>query len=370
VIPLFKKYFTHFTFISLMAGVAWQGKIATVTDRSSLLYNIIAGEEVTEGPLDPSAYAGTDSPGVGGARLAALDAGLTVDMITFSDPEVNFASALSGNAVVAPLNPLVPEPGSQDDTGNEPSSEKPIIYTVTDGDTIASIAAQFNISTNTILWANGLSGRDVIRVGDHLTILPTTGILHTVAGGDTVSGLSEKYDTDAADIIAYNNLDSEASLSIGQKLIIPDGVLPSAVSAPSISSETRLADEPAPPPAAAKSAGLIWPTITRHISQYFRWGHTGIDIDNRSRPPVYAAASGTVEFTGRLGGYGNLIIINHGNGLTTHYAHLDNFYVSNGQTVSQGAAIGKMGSTGRSTGPHLHFEVRQHGRPINPLSMY
>jgi LysM repeat protein len=369
VIPLVKKYITHFTFISLMAGIAWQGKIATVTDRSSLLYNIIAGEEITEGPLDPSAYAGTDAPGIGGARLAALDANLAVNMITFSDPEVNFASALSGNAVVAPLNPLVPEPGTQETTTR--ASHKPIIYTVTEGDTVASIAAQFNISTNTVLWANGLSSRDVIQVGDHITILPTTGVLHTVKSGDTVSGLSKAYDADAADIISYNNLGDDARLAIGQKVIIPDGALSTRVTAPSISSPgSRVADGPTPPPTEAKSAGLIWPTTTRHVSQYFRWGHTGVDIDNRSRPPVYAAASGTVEFAGRLGGYGNLIIINHGNGLSTYYAHLDNFYISKGQSISQGAAIGKMGSTGRSTGPHLHFEVRKHGRPINPLSMY
>ncbi len=352
-----------------MAGVAWQGKIATVTDRSSLLYNIIAGEEVTEGPLDPSAYASTDAPGIGGARLAALDANLAVDMITFNDPEVNFASALSGNAVVAPLNPLVPEPGTQEE--NQKPDNKPTIYTVSEGDTIASIAARFNISANTILWANGLSSNDIIKIGDHLTILPTTGVLHTIKSGDTVSGISNKYDADAAEIIFYNNLGDNARLSIGQKIIIPDGALSSSPASPSItSSSTRIANEPTPPPTTVKSTGLIWPTTTRHISQYFRWGHTGVDIDNRSRPPVYAVTSGTVEFAGRLGGYGNLIILNHGNGLSTYYAHLDNFYVSRGQSVTQGAAIGKMGSTGRSTGPHLHFEIRKHSRPINPLSMY
>lgn len=365
-VPLLKKYIVHAAFLSLMAGVAWQGHTTAVTDRNSLLYNVIAGEEITEGPLEPTAYASTDTPGVGGARLAVLDADLGIELITFDDPEVNFASTLSGNAVIAPLSPVVPEPGSDP----VPPVNKPRVYTVQDGDTIASIAAKFNISTNTILWTNGLSAKDIIKVGDHLTILPTTGVLHTVGSGETVLALAKKYDADAHDIITYNKLGEEAKLSIGQKLIIPDGYISPRTAPHVVPRSAHLADSNVPPPASAPGTGLIWPTTTRHISQYFRWGHTGIDIDSRSRPPVYAAAAGTVEFTGWLGGYGNIIIVNHGGGLTTYYAHLDKFYVNQGQTVAKGAAIGQMGSTGRSTGPHLHFEVRRHGRPINPLSMY
>lgn len=357
-------------FLSLMIGVAWQSKITAVTDRNSLLYNIVAGEEVIEGPLDPSAYASTDAPGVGGARLAALEGNIGIELITFDDPEVNFASALGGNAVIAPLSPLEPEPGSQQ-PARSPSSQKSLIYTIQADDTIASISAKYNISTNTILWANGLSKNDTIRVGDHLTILPTTGVLHTVKSGDTVLKLAGAYEANATDIIKYNSLDENAKLGIGQKIIIPDGYI-SPRAAPRIaSSGSNLASgKTVPPPSTATGTGLIWPTTSKHLSQYFRWGHTGIDIDNRSRPPIYAAAAGTVEFSGRLGGYGNIIIINHGGGLTTYYAHNEINYVKKGETVTKGTAIAKMGSSGRSTGPHLHFEVRKHGRPINPLSMY
>lgn len=371
ILGLSKKSAVHVAFFGLMAAVAWQNQHANSVDHNSLLFSFISGEQVSEGPLDPSAYANTDVAGVGGPRLAAASAS-DVNLITFDDPEVQFADTLGGNALVAPLQPLVPEPGS--DTGSDSPSKKSHVYTVQEGDTIADIAAQFDISANTILWANGLNSRDTIKVGDHLTILPTTGVLHTVDSGDTVLGVAQKYDAKASEIVDYNGLEDSSKLSIGQKLIVPDGYIAPRAAPQIVPGDTRLArdetDGPTPAPAPDAGAGLGWPTTTRHLSQYFRWGHTGVDIDDRSRPPIYAASGGTVEYAGWLGGYGNLIILKHGNGLTTHYAHLDKFYVSRGQEVAKGGAIGQMGSTGRSTGPHLHFEVRQDGRPINPLGMY
>ncbi|HBE89760.1 MAG: hypothetical protein A3G57_02395 [Candidatus Andersenbacteria bacterium RIFCSPLOWO2_12_FULL_45_8] len=368
-VPLIKKYIIHASFLALIIGAAWHSNQAAVTDRNSLLYNVIAGEEVIEGPLDPSAYASTDSPGIGGARLAALDVNTGIDLITGEDPEVTFSQTLGGNVLVAPLNPVVPEPASE----APPTSvaiKKSQIYTIQPGDTIAGIAAQFNVSTNTILWANGLSSSDTINVGDHLTILPTTGVLHTVNSGDTLLAIADKYDVDAKDVAQYNDLSDTSKLSVGQKLIVPDGYIAPRSAPRIVADETHVADGPVPPASSDTSAGFIWPTSSKHISQYFRWGHTGIDIDNRSLPPIYAAAAGTVEFTGFLGGYGNLVIINHGGGLVTYYAHNSAIYVSKGASVNQGQTIAKVGSTGRSTGPHLHFEVRQQGRPINPLSMY
>ena len=364
-----KRLTSHVALITLVLAVVLQGRSVAGAEHRSLLYTLISGEEVVEGPLDPSAYAQSNEPGIGGVRLIAAEAGLSVDIITFDDPEVEFAATLGGNAVVAPLSPIAPEPGSDD----KPSkATRPRVYTVQEDDTIAGIAARFDISSNTILWANGLSGRDIIRTGDHLTILPTTGVLHTVKSGDTILALANQYDVDAEEIVEYNHLTDSSKLSIGQKIIVPDGYVAPAT-APTIISGTRVAnvsDGPTPPPSTATSAGLIWPTVSKHIAQYFRWGHTGIDIDNRSRPPIYAAAAGTVEFAGWLGGYGNLIVINHGNGLQTYYAHNEQNYVAKGTSVAKGAAIAKMGSTGRSTGTHLHYEVRKNGRPINPMLMY
>ncbi len=359
-----------------MCGVVWQSNAGAGIDQTSLLYSFISGEEVVEGPLDPSAYAQTDGPGVGGARLAAIDTS-DADLITFDDPEVQFAETLGGNAVVAPLQPLMSEPdGSSSDEAPPGPAKKSTIYTVENGDTIAGIAEKFGISTNTILWANGLSSRTTLKVGDHLTILPTSGVVHTVKSGDTVSEIAGKYDVKGSEIIAYNNLGEDNKLSIGQKIIVPGGEIAPQQAPSIVPSNARVADrdvnpdEPTPEPAAVTGGSWVWPTTTKHISQYFKWGHTGIDVDNRSRPAVYAASAGTVEFSGWLGGYGNLIIINHGGGITTYYAHLEKFYVSKGAAVTKGSAIAKMGSTGHSTGPHVHFEVRKNGRPINPLGMY
>lgn len=364
-----KKYAVHGAFVALVVSAAAYDRVIADSARTSLLYELVAGDEVVEGPLDPSAYAQTDMPGVGGARVAAIDAtSAGIELITFDDPEVDFAATLGGNAVIAPLSPIVPEPASD----SRPKPKRPTIYTVQENDTIASIAAAFNVSTNTVLWANGLSEQTVLKVGDHITILPTTGVQHTVSEGDTVLAIANRYDAAASEIIAFNGLGEDAKLAIGLKLIVPDGYIEPR-SVPTIVPSTRLAadsDEPTPEPAPATGKGFIWPTATRHIAQYFRWGHTGIDIDNRSRPPIYAAADGTVEFAGWLGGYGNLLIVNHGNGLETYYAHLEKFYVSKGQHVGKGVAIAKMGSTGRSSGPHLHFEVRRGGRPVNPMAVF
>ncbi len=363
-----------------MAAIALQGRMAASSDQTSLLHAYISGEEISEGPLDPSAYAQTNTPGTGGSRIAVVDAS-DASFITFDDSEVLFAQTLEGNAVVAPLQPVLTDPTQEGETKSDvnviDTKAKPFIHTVEDGDTIAGIASRFGISTNTVLWANGLSGNDVIKVGDHLTILPTTGVLHKVTSGETVLGIAGEYNAKATEIIAYNNLGENAGLSIGQSLIIPEGYIAPRQAPQTVSQNTRIArdpdeHEPTPPPQDTKSTGegFAWPTTTKHISQYFKGGHTGIDIDNRSRPAVFASQGGTVEFTGWLGGYGNLIIVNHGAGLTTYYAHLDKFYVAPGQKVDKGVAIGKMGSTGRSTGPHVHFEVRRFGRPINPMGMY
>ncbi len=362
-------------FLSLILTITIHGRLSPGVDQSSLLYALVSGEEVSEGPLDPSAYAQTDAPGMGGSRLAAVEADSGLDIITFGNPEVNFSATLGGNVAQAPLSPTLTGLEENNNTADSASSDSPeaFVYTVQEGDTIAGIADKHNITTDTILWSNGLSGSDVIKVGDHLNILPTSGVLHTVTSGDTLLAIAKKYDVDALEIAKYNHLADTHSLSIGDKLIVPGGEIVTPRAVPQVvSRDTRLAEDTGPTPEPVKSAGagMVWPTTTKHVSQYFRWGHTGIDIDNRSMPAVYAALDGTVEFAGWLGAYGNLVIINHGNGLQTYYAHNSKFYVGKGEAVSKGQAISKMGSTGRSTGPHVHFEVRRNGAPINPMGMF
>lgn len=246
--------------------------------------------------------------------------------------------------------------------------DKILEYTVMPGDTVSSIAEKFGVSVDTILWQNDLGTKDSIKPGQKLEILPVTGISHKVVKGDTVYSIAKKYDTSPQGVVdfPYNTFvnDETFELAIGQVVVVPDGVKPRAAqSAPRILKLTPNAGT------VVASGIFVWPT-TGSISQNFAWYHQGVDIANRAAPDVLAADAGTVSVPGFMaGGYGNYIIIDHGNGYRTLYGHLSRIYVSPGQTVQRGNVIGKMGSTGRSTGTHLHFEVYHNGVRLNPLSV-
>ncbi len=264
-------------------------------------------------------------------------------------------------------------------------SQKPrsdiISYTVKNGDTLSSIAQSFNISTDTIKWANDLKS-DVITPGESLKILPVTGVAYTVKSGDTIESVAKKFSASSQAILDYpfNDIPDDLSLKIGQQLIVPDGALePPPSSSPSSSSPQGPISHPTsgyyaewPTNSFPAPGGItfIWPTQSVGISQYFSWYHPGLDLPNPAEPPVVAASGGTVVYAGwDTTGYGNRIDINHGNGYLTRYGHLSHIYVTVGEQVSQGQQIGQMGSTGRSTGPHLHFEIRYNGIAVNPLAI-
>lgn len=253
-----------------------------------------------------------------------------------------------------------------------------ITYAVQEGDTLSEIANKFGISLNTLLWANDLSARSSIRIGKELTILPTSGVLHTVSRGDTLLKIASRYNADASEIARFNDFASDDALSVGARLIVPGGEVKAAVSTPSSvgrvftpTTPTTSAPSGGSPGAGGGSASgtgsMVWPTDLRVITQYFGWSHTGVDIDCHFTHDNYAADSGTVIFAGWKGGYGYAVEIDHGNGITTRYGHHASMYVSQGDTVSQGQAIGRCGTTGKSTGTHLHFEVIIGGRYQNPL---
>lgn len=241
-----------------------------------------------------------------------------------------------------------------------------INYTIKSGDTLASIAKNFGISVDTIKWANDLK-TETIHAGNTLKIPPVTGVVHKVVSGENVYTIAKKYKVDPQKIVNFpfndfTDLDTFA-LASGQTLYVPDGVI----------------EEEQPKYAAAQMYGqiqagvkgssqFIWPT-TGVITQYPIWYHMAMDIANPSLPPVLAADTGTVIFSGCIAyGYGCHVIIDHGNGYQSLYGHMSVLSVSPGQAVSQGQQIGKMGSTGRSTGPHLHFEIRSGGTLLNPLN--
>jgi murein DD-endopeptidase MepM/ murein hydrolase activator NlpD len=262
-------------------------------------------------------------------------------------------------------------------------SEKPrseiIEYEVKSGETISQISQKFNISQDTIKWANGLDTLNSIKPGQKLKILPVSGVAHTVKAGDTLESVAKKYSTESQGILdfPFNDVPDDFKLKVGQLVIVPDGEMPEEnkpASTPKSKGPLYIADGAKPSTNSFTAPGggnFMWPTVYQMISTYFAWWHPGVDMSNRSGPPVVAADGGTVTVAGWPDnyGYGNRVIVDHGNGYQTLYAHLANIYVSSGQKVSKGQSVGQMGSTGRSTGTHLHFEMRYKGVAVNPLAI-
>lgn len=245
----------------------------------------------------------------------------------------------------------------------------PITYVVQSGDVIGKIAEKFGISANTILWENNLSWSSTIKPGQKLTILPDSGITHEVKSGDTILAIAKKYQTTADKIVAENKLADASDIRTGDLLFIPDGVKPTQVVSSYKPIASVYSDEEVTP-AQNTDAGtkLLWPSPSHRITQYYHYGHNAIDIGDKNGSPIYAAEAGKVERAGWNTGYGYNVVINHGNGIKTLYAHSSKLLVTAGDSVSRGETIALVGSTGWSTGPHIHLEVIVNGVKQNPLN--
>jgi len=234
------------------------------------------------------------------------------------------------------------------------------VYTVRSGDTLSHIAEMYGVTTNTILWANDLPRATSIREGQTLIILPIAGVRHTVVKGDTINSLAKKYDGDAEEIISYNALTADAGLVVGSIIVIPGGAIHSA---------PVVAAQPVRTSGSTSVSGGGWlshPAPGTVKSQGIH-GYNAVDFAAGVGTSIRAAAGGEVivsKSSGWNGGYGQYIVIRHSNGAQTLYAHLSQNHVGVGAYVSQGEVIGAMGNTGRSTGPHLHFEVRGASNPF------
>ena len=245
-----------------------------------------------------------------------------------------------------------------------PATDTISVYEVKKGDTIQDVAKLFGVSVNTIMWANNLKSR-ILTKGETLLILPITGIKHTVKKGDTITSISKKYKADSQDVANYNGLALSATLSAGDTILVPDGEIEIIQTAtkPKNTKTSRILNSYAN---STPTGFLIRPISGGKRSQGIH-GHNGVDLASSIGTPVYAAADGKVlvaKMGGYNGGYGNMIIISHDKGIQTVYAHLNAIYITQGTTVQQGQSIGELGNTGKSTGPHLHFEVRGAKNPF------
>lgn len=248
--------------------------------------------------------------------------------------------------------------------------EKPIEYEVQPGDTLSSIGENFKVSVSALRFANDLSDVDRLSVGQKLAIPPFEGVIHKVAKGETVEELAQKYRVSPQAIVDANYLFAPFTLTIGQELVIPGATIPAPT--PRVPSYYAYRPQVEAPSADISGTGRFsWPTAVRFVSQYFSRWHPAIDISKPKNGSIFAADSGRVVQAGWLsGGYGYAVKIGHGGGYETLYAHLSKIYVQAGEGVEKGQAIGQMGCTGRCWGQHVHFEIRQNGRFVNPLGFF
>ena len=275
------------------------------------------------------------------------------------------ALAIADNTLV----PFVGPSGSTADIDNQPGSTAISTYVVQSGDTLSEIAVMFDVSVNTIVWANSLGTHPVIQPGETLVILPVSGINYTVKKGDTLASIVKKYGGDVTEVMEYNGLSTDASIAIGDTIMIPDGELGGSSGS---ASETPTNFSNGTSPLIPGSSGpaipgyFACPVHGSWLSQGLH-GHNAVDLALGVGNPIYAAADGTViigRTGGWNGGYGTYVVISHPNGTETLYAHARKLFVTAGEKVTQGDKIAEIGVTGETTGPHLHFEVRGAANPF------
>jgi murein DD-endopeptidase MepM/ murein hydrolase activator NlpD len=349
------------------ANLAARQAKAQDAGQTSILYEMVAGggtraaEEKARPELlvRDTRYAGSSSV------LAMPDIDFDYDeTLTPSDAAPSVPGTIAANLI--PHEPEEPEGPAKKRTETE-------TYVVKEGDSLSEIAKRFGVNIGTILWANDRSDTQYIRPGDELRIPPVSGVLVTVKSGDTLLALANTYGSDVKEIVEINRLDPDQTLSAGMEIMLPGGSPPYTPPPPKAdyappSAQTFAARPPDASPSFAQAGKLLWPTSGRLITQYYGWRHTGLDIDGDYSSPIYAAHDGVVTTASwNKGGYGLQVVIS-GDGVMTRYAHASKIFVKNGDRVRRGQVIAMVGTTGRSTGTHLHFEVYINGQRVNPLS--
>jgi murein DD-endopeptidase MepM/ murein hydrolase activator NlpD len=343
-----------------------------------------------------------------GRRIAFASDTLAVEEAASVPAAENDGGTPPADAPAADAPPADTPPVTESAAAPPPVAPKS--YTVATGDTMFSIAKRHGVSVDAVLWANNLTDANTLKQGQKLVIPPSTGKLHTVKDGDTIDSLASTYSVSKAGIATVNGLAEDAGLKAGQRLLIP-AKAPSgdpAFAPASVPVTAASTDEPVPissgatgsptPPVLSSLATssqtpgfmtatgatvkvtnktiqkMAWPVTLgaakTGVSQGFRPGHTGIDIYAPQGTEIKAAAAGTIKMAEKnpdgFSGYGWIVIVDHGDGVSSWYAHCGSFAVKEGDKVRVGDKIGTVGMTGRTTGPHLHFEVRVAMSAVDP----
>lgn len=296
---------------------------------STAMVEVIATDSVLDTPVLTAATNPNPSSSRGGADLIVQD------------------------GVLIATGPIGEDEQSTNKSGGEIS-----VYTVREGDSLSMIAEMFDVTANTILWANDLASAKAIKPGQTLIILPIAGVRHVVKSGDTIASIAKKYEGNTDEILAYNQLEAGQGLSVGSTVIVPGGALHATTPAKPVKGTTG---------GATRSGGGFSHPAPGSIKTQGIHGYNAVDFASSVGTPIRAAAAGEVivsKSSGWNGGYGQYIVVRHANGSQTLYAHLSANGVGVGAAVSAGEVIGAMGNTGKSTGPHLHFEVRGAKNPF------
>ncbi len=303
----------------------------------------------------------SNKPIVTSQNMALLQAAVNTDPTPYKN--YDYTPIANGNALVAEIGPQGTLSEIEEDISTEIS-----FYTVREGDSLSKIAELFDVSVNTIIWANDLGRNPIIKEGQNLIILPISGIKYTVKKGDTIKGIVLRHKANLEEVLQYNDITLSTVLKVGDIIIIPDAE-PSISETPktikgsksTISNKVHDADGPFYP------GYYIRPIEGGRKSQGLH-GYNAVDLAASAGTIIRASASGTVIASmkngGWNGGYGNYVIISHRNGTQTLYAHNQKNFVNVGDLVEQGQMIAKVGNTGKSSGPHVHFEIRGAKNPF------
>lgn len=418
------RYIFHATLIVISVTTLasqLQPKQATAFDagQRSLLYTLATKgqDELVEEQVQPGStigdahYLGADT--ISAAQNIDFDYAIT-DEDVLADMTVPGSLAFQpGSEQLGDSSTDVTTPSSpSEETPTEPARSKTETHIVKSGETIASIANRYQVNVGTILWANNLTAKSTLRPGDELKVPAASGVLYTIKSGDTIGRIAARYGVEERDVLQANGLGAMHTLRIGNELVIPGVKPPTVATKPpattrplavkntprttrtTSNSSDDTASEPDVPIArlsnkatdlyqeivkngaqkpdektTTRATRLLWPTDLRIITQYYGWLHTGVDIDGDFNNRILAAEDGVVDKAGwNNGGYGLQIILDHDKGLRTRYAHASKIFVQPGEQVKRGQTIGMIGTTGRSTGTHLHFEVYLNGVRKNPLT--